>query len=198
MRMNLRCHPLLTSSLLAALLTACATGSYTPPVASVEMKQHERIVNKPFDETWTSLVDYASRAFFSIDTFEKASGLMTLSFGSSEPWRYIDCGQFKAQAASKVIDMPYVKYVTERRQGKLDGRMNILVKPVGANTLVRVNARYIYIVPAQPSIPAHSWTFDSGGEATVTIPDPVPGSIPTRTCRPTYAAEKEILEAVSK
>lgn len=180
-------------------LSGCATGSYTPPQAAAQPPQYERVVNKSFDDTWTSLIDYTSQAFFGIDRFEKASGLMTLNFGSSEPARFIDCGHMKTQAGAQSVDMPYAKYLNERLGAKLDGKMNLVVRSVDPKrTLVRVNARYAFVVPAQAQIRAETWTFDSGGEATVTVVGAIAGTIPTRTCRPTYAAEQSVLDAVSK
>ncbi|MGH2359949.1 MAG: hypothetical protein ACRDGM_05335 [bacterium] len=182
-------------------LFGCATGTYTPPQAAVQPPQYERVVNRSFDDTWSSLIDYTSQAFFGIDRFEKASGLMTLSFGSPEPERFIDCGHMKAQAAAQSIDMPYARYVNERFGATLNGKMNIVVRSLDPKrTLVRVNARYIFIVPpqTQPQTPAQTWTFDSGGEATIRVAVATSGTIPTRTCRPTYAAERAILDAVSK
>lgn len=199
MRLSLSFGCLSVAAVATSLLTACATGTYTPPQAPTQPNQYERVVNRPFDETWTSLIDYTSGAFFAIDKFEKASGLMTLSFGSSEPWRFIDCGQMKAQAAAKSVDMPYAQFLTEQYGAKLDGRMNILAKPLESRkTLVRVNARYIFMTPAQQNFLAQSWTFDSGSQATVTVAKPIAGTIPTRTCRPTYAAEKAVLDAVGR
>lgn len=191
------------TALLASVagLLGCATGTYAPPQAAAQPPQYERVVNKSFDETWTSLIDYTSQAFFGIDRFEKASGLMTLNFGSSEPARFIDCGHMKAQAAAQSVDMPYARYLNERFNAKLDGKMNIVVRSLDPKrTLVRVNARYIFIAPAQtqPQTPVQTWTFDSGGEATVAVAGALAGTIPTRTCRPTYAAERAVLDAVSK
>jgi len=182
-------------------LIGCATGTYTPPQDAAQPPQYETVVNKSFDDTWSSLIDYTSQAFFGIDRFEKASGFMTLNFGSSEPARFIDCGHMNAQGAGQSIDMPYAKYLNERFGAKLDGKMNLVVRSVDPNqTLVRVNARYIFIAPAQtqPRTPSQTWTFDSGGEATVTVAGALAGTIPTRTCRPTYAAERAVLNAVSK
>jgi len=81
----------------ALILSGCATNSYTPPssLAKDEAK-HEVMVNKSFDATWASLIDYASGTFFAIDNFEKASGLITLSFGAADPSHFIDCGQMVA------------------------------------------------------------------------------------------------------
>jgi hypothetical protein len=158
-------------------------------------------VGKSFDETWASLVDYTSQAYFGIDRFEKASGLMTVNFGSSEPAHFVNCGRMKAQTLADTVDQPYAQYLNERFAARLDGKMNIIVRSLAPRrTLVRVNARYVFATPAQtqPAAPSQTWTFDSGGEATLRVAGAASGTIPTRTCRPTYAAERAILEAVAK
>jgi hypothetical protein len=186
---------------LVTALLGCATGNYTVPQPLSEPTQYERVVNKPFDDTWTALVDYTSQAFFGIDRLEKASGLMTLTFGSSEPARFVDCGHFAAEAIGQSVDMPYARYLNEKLGAKLDGKMNLIVRSVDPkSTLVRVKARYILTVPQNQLVPSvHTWTFDSGGQSTVNVAyQTTPGTIPTRTCRPTYAAERAILDAVAK
>lgn len=184
----------------ALVLSGCATGTYTPPGSLTgDDAKHEVIVNKSFDATWTSLIDYASSTFFAIDNFEKASGLITLSFGSSEPGRFIDCGQMVAQAGAQKFNGPYATYMSTHLGATLTGKMNLVVRQLEPNkTLVRANARYVFVSPPQGGIPGNSWTFESGGQATVPVTVPMAGTIPTRTCRPTYAAEKAILDAVRK
>jgi hypothetical protein len=191
---------IIKSAALIALL-GCATATYTVPRPLSDPIQYERVVGKSYDDTWTSLVDYTSRAFFGIDRFEKASGLMTLTFGSSDPARFIDCGHFAGERLGQSLDVPYARYLHEKFGAKLDGKMNLVVRSVDAkSTLVRVNSRYIFTVPPNPNIApsVQTWTFDSGGEATVTVARPTPGTIATRTCRPTYVAERAILDAVAK
>lgn len=182
------------------LVTGCATGTYVPPDFSSQPSQYERIVNKPFDATWASLVDYASQAFFGIDNFEKASGLMTLNFGSSNPSKFIDCGRMTVKGGVNSADMPYAKYLSQRFGATLKGRMNLVVRALQPNkTKVQVNARYVFTLPANQQIgtPQQVWSFDSGGKDTINIAGATRGTISTRTCRPTYVAEQAILDAVS-
>jgi hypothetical protein len=180
----------------ALILSGCATNSYTPPssLAKDEAK-HEVMVNKSFDATWASLIDYASGTFFAIDNFEKASGLITLSFGAADPSHFIDCGQMVAP----IFQGSFATFMATEWNATLTGRMNLVVRQVEPNkTLVRANARYIFVFPSQAGIRGNSWTFDSGSEATVKVHTAIGGTTPTRTCRPSYAAERAILEAVSK
>jgi hypothetical protein len=184
---------------LVSVVAGCATGSYTPPTPN-SLPAYERIVEKGFDETWTALVDYASGAFFAIDNFEKASGLMTLRFGSLDPSAFVDCGQFKIDGPQP-FSGAYVDAML-RYGAKLDGRMNISVRSLDTNrTRVRVNARYVFTVPDVPSRTdsrTDTWAFDSGGSATVTVRNALSGTTPTRTCQPTYRAERAVLGAVAK
>ena len=53
------------------------------------------ITNKNFDETWTSVIDFINDSFFKIENIEKDFGLLTLSFGSKETEKFIDCGDFE-------------------------------------------------------------------------------------------------------
>lgn len=186
------------SAVLAWALSACATGTYTAPGKHDSLYDRERIVYKSFDETWGSLVEYTSKAFFGIDNVEKSSGLITLSFGSSEPERFIDCGHFKFEGTGRLAelnsDSSYVEFLRIRYGATFAGKMNLFVKAIQPNeTMVRVNARYVLSVPRE-----ETYAFDSGGESTLKLRNPIDGTPPTRTCRPTYAAEKAVLEALGR
>lgn len=172
--------------------------SYTPP-KQTELKLYERVLNKSFDETWTSIIEYSAGAFFRIKNFEKSSGLITLSFGSGEPWKYVDCGY--ANIDEDFEPVLYAKYLSKKYDGNLDGEMNIIAKSLDTNkTMVRVNARYIFTVKV-PFIndkyveyQKYEWVFDSGNQSIVIVSPPDE----TRTCMPSYLAEKSILNAVEK
>lgn len=180
---------------MVALLGCVSPATYTPPIAATQPAEYERVIDKSFDDTWASLIDYTSQAFFSIDRFEKASGLMTLTFGATDPARFIDCGWLKDQG----VDKSYVAFLRERYAATLDGKMNLVVRSLDAKrTQVRVNARYILIAPAQGVSPQETWAFDSGGQATVNVAAAMYGTTPSRTCRPTYDAEKAVLDAVAR
>lgn len=191
---------LICSVVLVGMVTGCATGVYTPPGAT-EKVLNEKVVNADFDTTWSTLVEFASGHFFAIDKFEKASGLMTLNFGSTQPELFVNCGKIVVNGSIK-FDGSYVEWLSKRTSAKLDGKMNLLVKKVEANkTLVRVNARYSFVVP--PSVDAagnldrgNSWVFDSEQPATVTVDGAMMGTIPTRTCVATGYAEKKVLDAM--
>lgn len=177
------------------MVTGCA-GTYVAPSA-LPTKDNERVVARGFDETWTRLVDKASQTFFAIDNFEKESGLMTLSFGADQPSRFIDCGQVKSPQAN--FEGPYADYVTGYLGGTLTGRMNLLLQKVDAtHTKVRISARYVLNLPPQQNARGSTWTFDSGMRDVQRVDSALLGTEPTRTCQPTGAAEREILNALDQ
>jgi hypothetical protein len=182
------------------MLSACAsTANYTKP-AETNSPDYDRTVDASFDKTWNALIDYASSNFFSIDNFEKDSGLMTLSFGSSDPDTYIDCGQWNAQWTNpqtyqrQSYNGSYARYLQQRFTTTFTGKMNITVREITSEqTRVRVNARYILA-----STGGNTWSFDSGSSATISVSNATRGIGANRTCRPTYAAEKAILGAIDE
>lgn len=178
------------------LMTGCVSGNYRAPAATDAQKSV--VVDKNFDETWDDLLSYTAGSFFGIENFEKESGLLTLSFGAGDASPYIDCGTFSFQRGVNSYNGPYVDYV-DMRGADLTGKMNLRVRPIAnQKSEVTVNARYVFSVPPmiQAGVPSFSFVFDSGGSDTVTVPNPTPGTHPTRTCVPTGYAEREILEAV--
>lgn len=183
--------------LAVCVLAGCTKASYVPPSPVSVPPKAETVVPKPFDQTWTTLVDYVSASFYAIDAFEKDSGLMTLSFSASDPSPYIDCGHFSMESQSLVgtqsVDTGYATYLSAYG-ASLSGKVNIFIRAVSdSSTSVRVSVRYVLSSNSAPP-----WVFDTGGQATVTVPTPAEGTSPYRTCRPTHAIESAILSAVAK
>ena len=95
---------LLSSLVMTILFSSCAVekeklteniGKYVPPNIDDTNFKNSVITNKNFDETWTSVIDFVNNSFFRIENLEKDSGLLTLSFGSKEAEKFIDCGDFE-------------------------------------------------------------------------------------------------------
>jgi hypothetical protein len=179
------------------MLAGCAPGNYAAPTAAPK-RDNERVVPLGFDAAWTRLIDHASQTFFVIDNVAKESGLLTLSFGSDNPAKFIDCGQVKAAwtaASGGGWTGPYAEYARIYLGGTLTGKMNILLQEVDANsTKLRVTARYVFTTPPQRGASGEVWAFDSGGVAAVQVSGAMPGTEPTRVCQPTGVAEAEILK----
>jgi hypothetical protein len=181
----------LFSLALAVLVLGGCTASYAPPVQTeFDPSINSRVVNRSFDETWQTLIEYAASNFFGLDNYEKESGLLTLSFGSSNPSQFVDGGSWKSQ--SPRFEGNYVDYLAMHLGGRLDGKMNIVVVPVDEeNTRVTVNARYLFTATG-----GNSWVFDSGGSATVAPSNQAMGTASSRTLVPTHYAEQMILSAL--
>jgi hypothetical protein len=186
-------------ALTSVVLTGCNSFDYKGPQGT-SPKANEVVAKMTFDAAWDRLIDHASKTFFSIENFEKQSGLLTLSFGADQASRFIDCGHVDARTGGATFSGPYADYVTRQLGGSLTGKMNLLVQRVSATeTKIRVNARYMLYAPAsiQPyaTQPATTWAFDTGGASTQAVANPLNPSAPTRSCIPTGAAEAEILKA---
>ena len=129
------------------ILTSCATVqlddiTYIAP----EKTEYSKTIkfNNSKDEVWNALIDYASESFFSINTYEKDSGLMTLSF-TSNPERFVNCGNWIVNGT----DNNYVEFM-RLRQGtnvNLNGVLNLRVaeRDTGVTSLT-ANARYIITI----------------------------------------------------
>jgi len=169
-----------------ALLGACATlaPSYAPP-APLDSIENVRTIDASFDETWTALINYVSGSFFGIRSFEKASGLLTLSFGTTDIPKFVECGTWE-EAGQRT------RYIERDLGFTLDGQMNLFVESVSpGRARVRVSTRYVLRDNS-----GTVYEFTSNAAATVSPKDPTAGTLPTRTCRSTHAAEKQILTGI--
>jgi hypothetical protein len=193
----------ISACIAALMITACAnlgpslqTATYTPPDVS-QTGRYSQSIDKSFDDTWTSVIDFVSTSSFSIDNFEKDSGLITLTFGASDPGRYIKCGFFTTSGGNVgSFSGKYVEYINGVGNigSSLSGKMNISIRSLSENkTNVRVNARYIWTVGGQSQ---STFSFDTGNSSTIRISNQTSGTIPTRTCLPTYYAESSVIDFV--
>ena len=191
-----------------SILTSCATVpvddiTYIAPEKTEYSKTVE--FNNSKDEVWNALIDYASESFFSINTYEKDSGLMTLSF-TSNPERFVNWGNWIVNG----IDNKYVEFMRLRQGTNVDlnGVLNLRVaeRDEGVTSLT-ANARYIMTVNQSgyrynlnyqqvPYNYSDRYTFDSNSTESVLITNPAVGTSPYRTCGPTGIAESTILDGV--
>lgn len=162
--------------------------TYTPPTSSgLKPIDNTRTIDASFNDTWKALINYVSGSYFRIRNFEKASGLLTLSFGEADIPKFVDCGTWQESGGEPE---PYI----DRNEGfQLDGQMNLFVEPVTAHrTRVRVTTHYVLRDNS-----GDVYSFTSNSPATIEVNDRARGTIPTRTCRSTHAAEKQILTGIS-
>lgn len=176
----------------AAFLVACAqppqgpSYRYEPPARQQDLR-NQRQVAASYDDTWTGLIDHVARTSFTIDQFEKESGLLTLTYGQSDIARFVNCGNWYENGQSQL-------YAARTGQGlELDGRMNIRVQERGPNlTDVRIDSLYIL-----RNSSGNVWQFTTNERATVDLGSSgAAGTIPTRTCQSTHEAERLILTGI--
>ena len=77
------------------LVGGCAGSStyhYTPPTSLIT-PHNEVTIDEPFDVVWDRMVKNLSADFFVINNIEKISRLMNVSFSTTSPGKYIDCGR---------------------------------------------------------------------------------------------------------
>ena len=187
--------------ILVLITSGCVSVSYFPPEQTNNTDNYIRIINKSYDETWHELIQYSAGTFFSIDNFEKESGLLTLSFGASKPSIFITGGQFEATAGSKHFAGDYVDHLTQHGTATLNGKMNIVLSRITDNkTEVMVNARYVFIATIGNMNHSYSntWSFDTGNCCTINVAGSTRGSSSQRTICPTYQAELAIIDALDQ
>ncbi|MCB0218781.1 MAG: hypothetical protein KDH09_03730 [Chrysiogenetes bacterium] len=188
-------------------VSACGPSArYTPP-SEFSRLPTEIVVHADYDTAWTALIRHVSETFFSIEHFEKDSGLIVLSFAADKPSVYVDCGNYSAARLPfnpSDYSGAYADYATQFMGARLSGRLNINVNRISDDkTGIRVIARYIFgpmqredfLSAATGQRP--SFAFDTGQSDTKLVTD-TRGSLSARSCRPTHVAEYSILEAVNK
>jgi hypothetical protein len=178
------------------VFAGCMTSSYVAPDTSViPSENYSRVIDKPFDQTWSALMQFAGSAYFDIQQFEKQSGLLILSFVGSIPGEFITGGHFKTEGVW-YFNGDFVDFCVKYRGGYLEDRVNVIVSPVDSNrTRVTVRAHYTFSY-GNPEIGIQSWSFDSGTADSHAVSSLGTGPGEMITLRPTYKAEKSILDAV--
>lgn len=149
-------------------VASCATGTsgrqYHAPIGA-EPVANEAVVRLPFSDTWDLLIGQLAKSFFVINNVDKASRIINVSFSTDKPEQYIDCGitertfqyanesqtysnpvaesnSFKDVGKWGPYELPVIAYFD--RKTSLEGRINVYVAPKDNDTVVTVNARYIF------------------------------------------------------
>ena len=198
----------IVSLFMTIFLSSCATkveritenvGKYVPPNIDDTNFKNSVIINKNFDETWTSVIDFVSDSFFKIENLEKDSGLLTLSFGSKEVENFIDCGDFEYTLffTGEEFRGSYIEYAKSGLMAVLEAKMNINVrKNDNESSKIIINTNYTFSTQHalgyyDPKL-NQTYSFVSGGYQKINVINPISGSIPTRTCKSTNFAENAI------
>ena len=202
----------LLSLFMTILLSSCATkvekitenvGKYVPPDIDYTKFKNSVIINKSFDETWTSVIDFVSDSFFKIENLDKDSGFLTLSFGSKGVEDFIDCGDFEYTLffTGEEFKGSYIDYAKSGLLAVLEAKMNINIQKIdNESTKISINTNYTFSTQHalgyyDPKL-NQTYSFVSGGYQTINVINPISGSIPTRTCRSTNFAENAIFDVI--
>jgi len=184
---------------------------YTPPY-SVATPPNSKLVDLSRDELWSRLIPAISREFFVVNTIDRQSGLMNVSY-SGDPQRYIDCGQISSTVSNARGTRNYgfsgaspsQTYEIMNSEGlfgitrtiNLEGRINIVVEEVGRRQS-RITASTRYVVNRQTTIRntqgqsgtfTHTVNFNTGGSASF----PSGGNSAPLICRANGRLEAEII-----
>ena len=147
--------------------TGCASSTYeyTPPMTHSQIKT-ERLIPIDFGEFWDAYVAELSKTFFVINNIEKENRIINVSFNANTPSEYIDCdysySTFSDHASTSIYSSnvadssshasiyssSYTGLLSAGRSTSLDGRINIFMAPESDQTLLRVNALYVWSVSA--------------------------------------------------
>ena len=146
----------LSSLVMTILLSSCAVekeklteniGKYVPPNIDDTNFKNYTITNKNFDETWNSVIDFVNDSF-KIENLEKDSGLLTLSFGSKEAEKFIDCGDFEYTLffTGEEFKGSYIDYAKSGLLAVLEAKMNINIEKIdNESTKLSINTNYKYL-----------------------------------------------------
>lgn len=166
---------------------------YIEPKFKNEKEKYTIELNESYDKVWSKLIQYSATTFFAIDNYEKDSGLITLSFGSSTPSKFIKGGHFQYQN----FGGDYVTYLSRYANNtKLDGKMNIVVIKKGINkTLVKIHARYVFDSSFSQG-KGNTWVFETGTCDTLISNSLFSSEKIYRTICPTHNAEEDIIRTL--
>ncbi|WP_156326586.1 hypothetical protein [Pseudomonas sp. NBRC 111127] len=190
-------------------LVGCATSSmdYSPPTPAAV--PNTRSVSTDFEKSWDQLVRQLSSDFFVINNIDKSSRLINVSFSTSRPSEYVDCGSTLRKFSNARGEQVY-NYVTAdsakfavtnqnaafnvSRETKLEGRVNIYVAPGKGGTDISVNTKYVFTVNAKifgfdgSPVTVNPTTIDFSTKSPYTSPD--------LTCYARGTLESRILDMV--
>jgi hypothetical protein len=157
--------------ILISLLCGCATqgantSQYTP--GNRTKIDNETTVDGSSSRVWDVLVRDLAKSFYVINNIDKESRIINVSFTSTEPADFVDCGRtvrtftegsnveryeydvagkatFKV-AANKQEHPAFSNYAVWSRSPTLEGRSNVYLAPAAGDagkTTVSVNTRYV-------------------------------------------------------
>ena len=145
--------------LLAVVVIGCAGKfEYVRPTITSSVI-NSKTIEKPRDTVWNASVPELGKQFFVINSLDKSSGFINLSYGG-DPENFIDCGRIisyvKNARGERTYEFPGSRgqqtyevmrsgslFFIERKMS-LEGRVNLVFEEIGPNsTKVTANTRYV-------------------------------------------------------
>ena len=184
--------------LLIFSVTGCMSAKlakYTKPDHQSYTKEYKILLKKPFEQVWTELNKKIPDQFLNVTDSKKDIGVLTVSFSSVKPEKYITGEQWIVENPTASFSGDYVDFVTTHRNGKLNGIAHISIIRVSPD-LTEVNVNIQYVFEASNIFFHNTWKFATGNCSTLEVGGKTSGTEKTRTICPTYKAENEILTKV--
>ena len=182
---------------LILLLTACASGTYTPPPSPVV--DIERVTGQPLADVWAAIVNGAPSLGYEVRDTNREAGIITLGFGEQDPAKYVECGDFSGSTGNTSFTGKWINWVTTSRQARLTGLMQVRLESLAEReTRIAVRAGYALTLPASiaPGFAGADFSFATDSTDTVAVLNLLSGGQPNRTCGPSGVAERERLDLV--
>jgi len=201
---------------LAALTSCAGKMSYVQPTAPTPATTVTTIA-RPLEAVWQASVRTLGTQFFVINTIDKSSGLINLSY-AGDPEKYVDCGQItsyvKNAAGERTYEFPGARAAQfyEIMEGgdlfrllrtmALQGRVTVLFEDLGPDqTRVTLNTRYVltkevkaqHVAARYPEYFTETIAFNAGGAAAFPSSN-INGQ--ATTCVATGQLEHDILTAI--
>jgi len=193
-------------------LSACASQTVNYSLPSSGKVETEKTVAQDLDTTWSTLVSNLSKSFFVINTIEKDSRIINVSFSSNNPEEYIDCGTATSTVNGQTTYLNVAQsstYPTVYQQGiyqyvgrsvkstSLEGRFNVFVEELSPEkTKISANARYIFSGQIQRFTNQNQMYENKSGN--LTFQSTQAGTSEGVTCSSLGKLEKAVLDAAVK
>lgn len=198
------------------MLPACASSSHSYTPARTLDFSTERVVPLPFDVVWDKYVEALSSSFFVINNISRDSRIINISFSSSSPGEFVDCGYSRRESYHPASGKQHFSYATAdsstynagqkgsniiwtvSRDAHLEGRANIYMMPRNDATAIQVNSKYVWSVKTHgysnlgAIAPSESSMVDFSSSSQGTAPGPSGGI----TCVSKGVLEKKMLNLI--
>lgn len=158
----------ITTLVFSALLMSACSGKLDYIEPTTARSDNVLTVDAPINKVWNSALHKLSGRFFMINSLDKNSGLMNISY-SGDPENYIDCGRivssvgnikgktvydFQASKAEQRFAVMQTIYPYDvHRTMWLDGHVNLIFEELGPGK-TRITAKTRYVLTRKVAVQA--------------------------------------------